>query len=282
MGPFPPTKQLDELQLIRCSLLPDESLLILDDNETWTRLITAHSEEDADALAEHRNLISPARVEIKVKSARVFFVIELPLRYAGSLAETTPTFAVKGDQITRVEQHQWQRFIEEKLEEIAETEYPIYQLITLHLLPLVHEELEAWPSQTPVDETDTKPASPSPRYHALLTSHHLISPNKRRSLQNWSTSLSLSGFAKVGYPGVIYAEGQKEEVEEFVGYVKAMQWLALRVRFVEELPEYETSSSDHDRRWMECQKVSEVVEEMRRLGREQLVVEMGIGSAGSR
>lgn len=66
-----------------------------------------------------------------------------------------------------------------------------------------------------------------------------------------------------------------------------MQWLALRVRFVEpltdkeELEDRDRSGSDERRHWSEFEKVGEVVEEMRRLGREQYVVEMGIGSAGA-
>lgn len=46
----------------------------------------------------------------------------------------------------------------------------------------------------------------------------------------------MSGFAKVGHPGVICVCGARGDVEEFVGNVKAMQWRALRVRFVEALP----------------------------------------------
>lgn len=150
------------------------------------------------------------------------------------------------------------------------------------------------------------------QHHALLTSHHLISPFKRRNLQQWSSSLSVSGFAKVGYPGVIYVYGAQEDVEEFVGNVKAMQWLALRVRFVEALPlsagagdagqgeprhgasiagtgnagdgggKGYTSIRDHPtRRWTEVEKVGEVVEEMKRMGREEYIVQMGIGSLSS-
>jgi len=77
-------------------------------------------------------------------------------------------------------------------------------------------------------------------------------------------------------------------VEEFVANVKAMQWLALRVRFIEPLSASETDdlvAGNHDdedrRRWKEFEKVGEVVEEMRRLRREKYVVEMGIGSAGT-
>ncbi|KAF8547705.1 hypothetical protein OG21DRAFT_1424299, partial [Imleria badia] len=68
-------------------------------------------------------------------------------------------------------------------------------------------------------------------YHAFLTSHHFISPTKRRTLQQLSSQLGITGSAKVGYPGIVY--GPQEAVEAFVRDVKGVQWLALRVRFVE-------------------------------------------------
>ena len=121
------------------------------------------------------------------------------------------------------------------------------------------------------------------KYHVLFTSHHLVSPHKRRSLQEWCFLLRLSGFAKVGYPGVIYAQGEQESVEEFAANVKSMQWLALRMRFVEPVDEVEDGSGNDGTgekgSWREFQKVGEVVKEMKRLGREQYVVDMGIGNA---
>lgn len=127
----------------------------------------------------------------------------------------------------------------------------------------------------------SEPTNVPRQFHALLTSHHLISPNKRRSLQQWSNSLSISGFAKVGYPGVIYAQGQQENIEEFVANIKAMQWLALKLRFLEPLAEVEIHAK-LGKEWCEFQKVGEVVEEMRKIGREEYIVEMGIGSIGSK
>ena len=98
------------------------------------------------------------------------------------------------------------------------------------------------------------------------------------------------GFAKVGHPGVIYAEGaHRAAVEDFVARVRGMQWLALRLRFVEALPGDDGDGgskrtggerSTRHGEWKEFEKVGEVVDEMRRLGRERFVVEMGIGSAG--
>lgn len=100
-------------------------------------------------------------------------------------------------------------------------------------------------------------------------------------MQLWSSQLQITGFAKVGYPGIMYAEGAKDNVEEFVNKIKAMQWLALRVRFVEPVHEGQNNGPS-SRTWMELEKVGEVVEEMRRIGREGYVVEMGIGSVSSK
>ena len=171
--------------------------------------------------------------------------------------------------------------------------YPIFELVSTHLLPRLHAELDP----PPVDDQASSQSLPSAGpftvhantqepecYHALFTSHHLVSPTKRRSLQQWSASLSLAGFAKVGHPGVIYCEGARAQVEEFVSNVKAMQWLALRLRFIEPLPDEfrrVQAGDERRRRWVEFEKVGEVVDEMRQLGREKYVVEMGIGSAGT-
>ncbi|PFH48636.1 hypothetical protein AMATHDRAFT_49354 [Amanita thiersii Skay4041] len=246
----------------------------------------------------------------------------------------------------RTEQERWQGLVREMRREVdggaEDVEYPLYELLVLRLLPLVHEEMEKkgigndvgtqeghvettadldvstssvldansaagiqaddglGPSLSSTSSIPT-PSSNTRYHHALLTSHHLISPNKRRSLQQWSSSLCVSGFAKVGYPGVIYVEGERGRVEEFVANVKAMQWLALRVRFVEPLEkgimavgETKEGKGKEEKRgkggkgegregkaeWREFGKVGEVVQEMRRLGREKYVVEMGIGSAG--
>lgn len=152
-------------------------------------------------------------------------------------------------------------------------------MISAHLLPLLHDA-----SFVVAPEPSTQQASaavePAEKYHALLTSHHLISPTKRRNLQSWSSRQDITGFAKVGYPGVIYCEGIKDQVEEFVAKIRAMQWLALRLRFIEPVPKRENEPLQAAKRtWSEFEKVGEVVDEMRRLGREKYVVEMGIGSS---
>lgn len=182
----------------------------------------------------------------------------------------------------------------------ASLRFIAHSLLCLNLLPLLHEKsmemLAANNTHASADTIETlnnKHSSQSESvYHALLTSHHLISPTKRRNLQKWSAELSLHGFAKVGYPGCIYAEGPQTAVEEFVTRVKAMQWLALRLRFSElldtdrfgklaDLRQEHEGGGTRIPRWVELEKVGDVVQEMRRAGREEFVTEMGLGSSAA-
>lgn len=152
--------------------------------------------------------------------------------------------------------------------------FPVYEVLSAYLLPLLHENA----AESPVHNTPPSQAN-EPIFHALLTSHHLKSPQKRRSMQRWSSELHLHGFAKVGHPGVIYCWGAKSDVEEFVTKVKDMQWLALRVRFLEELLDGASKSFERGSwGWNEVEKIGEIVEEMRKLGRERYVTDLGIGS----
>lgn len=303
-------QQLSELQLIQCSLLPDEHLALID--SFWKKALENYADYELPAFLESMDLdiagASSASFELKVDGVNIWFQVTLTPPKAsgvgeGDISELQPaTISVKGENITRAEQEHWQCIIAQMMEEIGSSEYvhlfplfivqpiffprfPVYQLLSLHLLPRLRENINSVPqgnsSGAPLKDCTTEASSNSVIYHALFTSHHLVSPNKRRSLQHWSSSLSLTGFAKVGHPGVIYAEGARSDIEEFVGNVKGMQWLGLKVRFVEplELIKYPNRT---ERQWMEFQKVGEVVEEMRGLGREDFVVEMGIGSLGSR
>jgi len=242
------TRQLEELQLLQCSLLPGELLTFLDN-------------------------VEKARFQVKLDNAHVWFEAELPRLYPS----VWPVISVKGD-IARDEQARWQGTVKEKMQELHGSEYLLYELFSDHLLPLLHAEYDATVALTAEAHTSSSSVIPI-HYHALLTSHHLISPQKRRSLQQWSDDLCILGFAKVGYPGIIYAEGTQTNIEEFVSNVKAMQWLALRVRFVEAI-EGAAMRTDENH-WVEFQKVGEVVEEMKRIGREEFILEMGIGSGSA-
>ncbi|KAG2360506.1 hypothetical protein BDR07DRAFT_1412297 [Suillus spraguei] len=267
------------------SLLPGESFSLVlppEDFRIWTSLI--HSFNTTTALPSLPSSVPQVKFQVKVTGEQISFEVQFPERYPeDSDLDTTqaPLIFVKGEGISRDEHLQWRAFVQEKLVEVQgnESDYPIYQLLCMHLLPKLHEDrhsIDTRLSESILEQQSANPLPETAYYHALLTSHHLVSPTKRRSLQRWSSELSISGFAKVGYPGVIYAQGSQENIEEFVANVKSMQWLALRVRFVEPT---DMANDEHHQGWSEFQKVGEVVEEMRRRGRDKYITEMGIGSS---
>ncbi|KIK68413.1 hypothetical protein GYMLUDRAFT_68276 [Collybiopsis luxurians FD-317 M1] len=278
---------LEELQLISCSLLPGEFLTFLEQCEGWKDALQTYG--DSGFHASWAADLPPPSFQIGIEDHNLWFEAALSSS-AGPRTQTenSMNISVKGEDISRSQHQKWQDIVKSKLEEIGDSEFPMYQLLSLYLLPMLHEEADsrkAKASEAVSSEliSDSKSVSSSDAlHHALFTSHHLVSPTKRRNLQQWSSSLFISGFAKVGYPGVIYAEGMRQNVEEFVDNVKAMQWLALKLRFMEPVPEDQGSGYGSSKeRWKEYQKVGEVTEEMRKIGREKYVVEMGIGSAGT-
>lgn len=107
-------KQLEELQLVTCSLLPSESITYLEDELAWTNLLEGLGDGSSEPLPNLR----PPHFQIKVENARIWFDIDL------SYINTSrpPQISVKGDDMTRSEQERWQQSVKNKMPEIADTE----------------------------------------------------------------------------------------------------------------------------------------------------------------
>ncbi|KAG9312572.1 hypothetical protein JVU11DRAFT_6968 [Chiua virens] len=311
-------RQLNELHLIRSSLLPGEQFAFVlppdsEDLGVWTSLLDTFAEagsfDDNGMITSLTHPPCQARFEVHIAGAPVWFEITLP-RCTEPVPEsmsgatgvgvnadtlTTTTISVRGARLSRDDQIRWQSEVRARINDIMKDEacaFPVYELLTL-LAPALHQSQGSGRTSDYESTTDSSltasPLEAQLLYHALLTSHHLVSPAKRRSLQQWSSQLCLSGFAKIGYPGVIYVEGAQDAVETFVRNVKGMQWLALRTRFVEPVPESESRSdgtvtqdgrpraSDDQLAWVELSKIGQVLEHMQKRGRGALVTNLGIG-----
>jgi hypothetical protein len=161
----------------------------------------------------------------------------------------------------------------------------LYQLITTHLLSLLAPTAEP-PASATAPEANCH--QPTVLHHALLTSHHLLSSTKRKNFLALASQLSLTGFSKVGHPGIYYAIGEAEDVAVWVREVKSWNWLALRIRVgVEPLPDGDElggKGKENGARggkgrgdWVELEKISEALEWMRKRGRQDLLTDIGIG-----
>lgn len=174
--------------------------------------------------------------------------------------------------------------------------YPLYQLLTTDILPILAPSTRS-PSPSsaaPPGDVTSNSASTSKPHHALLTSHHLLSNTKRKDLISLSSSLSLVGFAKRGHPGIYYATGTRDDLTEWIREVKSWNWLALRVRMTPEpisgQEELETGRGGEQGarggkgrgEWVELEKISEALDWLKARGREDLLLDIGMGGASGK
>jgi hypothetical protein len=65
--------------------------------------------------------------------------------------------------------------------------------------------------------------------------HHILSSHKRQCIQRWSRTLRLSGFCKIGYPGILIFEGPEIACGEMVRLLQRLRWKLMVVRGEERL-----------------------------------------------
>ncbi|KAL1412860.1 hypothetical protein Q8F55_000609 [Vanrija albida] len=188
-----------EVELISASILPAESLTSTESGG-WPRIVTV---TNADSQ----------------RSLHITVADTYPRRGA-------VTIELKGNDVGREEAVEWSAQIDAFLDEWDEGDgYPLYQMLTAHILGLL---VPNWHSLTTIQEQPSPPLGPTVAHHVLLTSHHLLSPTKRKDFLSLASELSLTGFSKVGHPGIYYAIGHRDDLEQWLREVKSWNWLALR------------------------------------------------------
>lgn len=112
------SRQLEEIQLIQYSLLPNELFSLIlpeDDEKEWTILLQDHN---AGNTLNIKHPSSPYRFKVEVSSLPLNFELELPKTYPDAL----PIVLVRGDTIERSLQEEWQKIVLDKLDELRHDE----------------------------------------------------------------------------------------------------------------------------------------------------------------
>ena len=121
--------QLEELQLIKCSLLPQESLRFTlpdDDSREWIKLLQLFTENeesmgapcgDNGANWEKITTSSTCHFAINVDNSPLWIEVEFPRSYPGD-STSRPIISVKEENMDRGEQERWQKIVKERLDEI--------------------------------------------------------------------------------------------------------------------------------------------------------------------
>lgn len=159
--------------------------------------------------------------------------------------------------------------------------------MTTSFLPLLAAAPASPPHMSPIKAPELFPIA----HHALITTHHLLSGTKRKNLVQLSSELNLKGFSKVGHPGILYAIGEKEDIDDWLVEVRSWNWLALKVRITcERDPECRIETERLKREgvagavkergdWVELHKLTDALDWMRKRGRERLLTDAGVGTS---
>lgn len=111
---------LEEVHLLKCSLLPGELLVFLDDRTGWNDLLESYTLDQDCELTDHSSTAAHFQVKLESSSA-VWFDVELPQDYGagGHMASV----AVKGDHLGRAEQERWQGIVSNAQRDVQDSEY---------------------------------------------------------------------------------------------------------------------------------------------------------------
>ena len=150
--------------------------------------------------------------------------------------------------------------------------------------------LDQWPRHCGSMESTTMTSSSSPTRPAisltltksmprivlgrrLIYSHHIISKIKRADIKRFASHYNLTGYMKIGWPGLIIIEGNEEECIAFYDEIRPWSWQYLVVRGEQQEPIPPGTSLESRRcfsSFQEVDDISVVAQHCRQVGLEAL------------
>lgn len=109
-------KRLEELELIRCSLLPGEVMEFIEDAEFWDDIIARYMDVDLGD-SNLRIRASTSLFSIKVENRPLWLQVTMYMQSEGELV------TVKGDDMRRSVQERWADMIRAKQHDLEDNEY---------------------------------------------------------------------------------------------------------------------------------------------------------------
>jgi hypothetical protein len=77
---------------------------------------------------------------------------------------------------------------------------------------------------------NSSPSKPAILGRRLIYSHHIISKIKRADMKDLASHYKLTGYIKIGWPGIVIIEGTEEDCQSFYDEIRPWQWQYLVVR----------------------------------------------------
>lgn len=106
----------------------------------------------------------------------------------------------------------------------------------------------------------------------LIYSHHIISKKKRSDLKDLAGQYHLTGYVKVGWPGLIIVEGRDDDCDAFYDTIRRWAWkfLVVRGEMQEEIMERDLDFKRRFKSFLEVDEMSIVAKHCREVGLDAL------------
>jgi len=104
----------------------------------------------------------------------------------------------------------------------------------------------------------------------LIYSHHLISKIKRGDMRDLASHYKLTGYMKIGWPGIIILEGEEDSCAAFYDHVRRWAWKYLVVRGEQQERVLDLDASRKFDQFIETEEMSRVAQHCRDVGLEAL------------
>lgn len=120
-------RQLEELNLVKYSLLKGEELLFIDNANTWEALLESYPNLTLSGIPTAENKtsdLSPAKFRITAQGSPIHFEVTIPREYNGSDPglDLSQIISVRGDEISRSAQERWQHVVVECAAQLSGSE----------------------------------------------------------------------------------------------------------------------------------------------------------------
>lgn len=229
--------QLEELQLLQSSLLPEEFKWIgtSQDAQRWQRQV------DGKATDKDTSAAPPMSYAIRLQETQP--VIWLGVDYSRDADREAQVSVQCQDEIAAVKalkEETQRQYAQSKADAV---EHRIFDLFTYLQSFLMEHPIETATESEPraVDASanvkEAPPSKPVPPSRTLTRvifwSHHLIANSKRKDYSNWAKELDVWILLKIGWPGYLVFEGYPEDVDEIVRRTKGLQWAAITMKSTE-------------------------------------------------
>ena len=241
--------QLTEIETLQCIFMNDGEFAVSDpiDVDRMRTICERYRSEQSEreentrtdlesALLKQLGYLKCVSIDLQLKigpesAANTAAVVNVNMALPHKYPKEELKVFISSDSLTRELQGDWNRQLVGYIKENSTGDPMIYQIIEWlresgddYLRKSLSFNVSKEKSKTKNWDESNVQNKTLKKGAIWLYMHHIYSKNKRKDIINWADELELTGFSLPGKPGVVYVEGDINNVDEYFSRLKRLQW----------------------------------------------------------